>query len=87
METGLRKHNDLRDIESYIQDTSEVNWLVQYTITRELPIQVISQFLLQLFRSRIKDDDAYSVITLMQHGFRGHNFGKDNYIANERKTS
>ena len=87
MESGLRKHNDLRDIESYIEDTGEVNWLVQYAITRELPIPVISQSVMQLFRSRIKDDDAYRAIALMRHGFGGHPFGKDSYIANERKTS
>ncbi|MGD1838942.1 MAG: phosphogluconate dehydrogenase (NAD(+)-dependent, decarboxylating) [Nitrososphaeraceae archaeon] len=87
MEEGLRKNKDLRDIESHVEDTGEVNWLVQYAITRELPIPVISQSIMQLFRSRSKDDDAYRAIALMRHGFGGHPFGRDSYISKERKTS
>lgn len=87
MEEGLRKNKNLGDIESYVEDTGEVNWLVQYAITREIPIPVISQSVMQLFRSRMKDDDVYRAIALIRHGFGGHPFGRDKYIENERKTS
>ncbi len=87
MEEGLRKNKSLRDIESYVEDTGEVNWLVQYAITREIPIPVISQSVMQLFSSRVNDDDAWRAIALMRHGFGGHPFGKDKYIEDERKTS
>lgn len=87
MEEGLRKNKNLGNIESYVEDTGEVNWLVQYAITREIPIPVISQSVMQLFRSRMQDDDAYRAIALMRNGFGGHPFGRDKYIENERKTS
>jgi 6-phosphogluconate dehydrogenase len=41
MEKGLREQN-FDKIESYIEDTGEVNWLVQDVINKEIPIPVIS---------------------------------------------
>jgi len=87
MEQGLRETN-LMDIMSYIEDTGEVNWLVQDAINREIPIPVISTAITELFRSRENSDsDTYRAIALMRHGFGGHPFGKSEYIAKERKIS
>jgi 6-phosphogluconate dehydrogenase len=86
MEKGLREQN-FDGIQSYIEDTGEVNWLVQDAINKEIPIPVISQSIMELFKSRIKDSDTYKAIALMRHGFGGHPFGRDEYIAKERKNS
>ncbi|MHA2226231.1 MAG: phosphogluconate dehydrogenase (NAD(+)-dependent, decarboxylating) [Candidatus Hodarchaeales archaeon] len=86
MEQGLRETN-LTDITSYIEDTGEVNWLVQDAINREIPIPIISSATAELFRSRENSDsDTYRAIALMRHGFGGHPFGKSECIAKERKT-
>lgn len=87
MEKGMKEDGGLDRIEDYIEDTGEVNWLVQDAINKEIPIPVISQSIMELFKSRIKDNDAYRSIAVMRHGFGGHPFGKDKYISNERKTS
>jgi 6-phosphogluconate dehydrogenase len=86
MEKGLKEQN-FDDIQSYIEDTGEVNWLIQDAINKEIPIPVISQSIMELFKSRIKSSDTYRSIALMRHGFGGHPFGKDEYISKERKTS
>jgi 6-phosphogluconate dehydrogenase len=86
MEKGLLER-DFDDIPSYIEDTGEVNWLIQDALNKEIPIPVISQSVMELFKSRIKDSDTYKSIALMRHGFGGHPFGKDEYIAKERETS
>jgi 6-phosphogluconate dehydrogenase len=86
MEKGLMERN-FDDIQSYIEDTGEVNWLIQDALNKEIPIPVISQSVMELFKSRIKDSDTYKSIALMRHGFGGHPFGKDDYIAKERETS
>jgi 6-phosphogluconate dehydrogenase len=86
MEKGLREQ-DFNKIESYIEDTGEVNWLVQDALNKEIPIPIISQSVMELFKSRIKDSDTYKAIALIRHGFGGHPFGKDEYIAKERKNS
>jgi 6-phosphogluconate dehydrogenase len=86
MEKGL-KEQGLAKTESYIEDTGEVNWLVQDAINKEVPIPVISQSIMELFKSRMNESDAYKSIALMRHGFGGHPFGKDEGIIKERKTS
>lgn len=86
MEKGLREQN-FDKIESYIEDTGEVSWLVQDAINKELPIPIISQSVMELFKSRTRDSDTYKAIALMRHGFGGHPFGKDENIARERRTS
>ena len=86
MERGLREQS-IDTIESYVEDTGEVNWLVQDALNREIPIPVISHSIMELFKSREKDSDTYRAIALLRHGFGGHPFGKDEYIAKERKIS
>lgn len=86
MEKGLRERG-LAKTESYIEDTGEVNWLVQDAINKEIPIPVISQSVMELFKSRMKESNAYKSVALMRHGFGGHPFGKDDRIIEERKTS
>jgi 6-phosphogluconate dehydrogenase len=85
MEKGLREQG-LAKTESYIEDTGEVNWLVQDAINKEIPIPVISQSIMELFKSRMNETDTYKSIALMRHGFGGHPFGKDEGIIKERKT-
>jgi len=86
MEQGLRTQQ-FDDIASYIEDTGEVNWLVHDAIEKEIPIPVIALSVMELFKSREKDSDAYKAIALIRHGFGGHPFGSDEYIQKERKTS
>jgi 6-phosphogluconate dehydrogenase len=86
MEKGL-KERKLDEVESYIEDTGEVNWLVQDAINKEIPIPVISQSVMELFKSRQKESDAYRSIAIMRHGFGGHPFGRDEGIIRERATS
>jgi 6-phosphogluconate dehydrogenase len=86
MEKGLREQG-LAKTESYIEDTGEVNWLVQDAINKEIPIPVISQSIMELFKSRMNESDTYKSIALMRHDFGGHPFGKDEGIIKERKTS
>jgi 6-phosphogluconate dehydrogenase len=87
MAKGLDELDGIKDVPDYIEDTGEVNWLVQEAINKEIPIPIITQSIIELFKSRKKDSDTYRAIAIMRHGFGGHPYGKDDYIANERKTS
>jgi len=71
---------------SYVEDNGEVDWLLEDAINKEIPIPVIAQSIMELFKSRNRDSDAYKSIALMRHGFGGHPFGRDEYKAKERKT-
>lgn len=73
------------DIPSYIEDTGEVNWLVNDALHMEVPIPVIAQSVMQLLASREKDKTWAKAIAMMRHGFGGHPFGENLGIKNERQ--
>lgn len=87
MEKGLRDLKSIGEVPAYIEDTGEVNWLIQEAINKEIPIPVITQAVIELFKSRIKPDNSYRAVAIMRHGFGGHPYGENDYIANERKVS
>jgi len=87
MEKGLNEVADLSLVPDFVEDTGEVNWLVQEAIEKEIPLPVTTQAVMELFKSRRKQSDAARAIAIMRHGFGGHPYGKDDYIAKERKTS
>lgn len=87
MEKGLKEFASLREVPDYVEDTGEVNWVVEEAIEKEIPASIITQSVIELFRSRDKDSNAARAVAIMRHGFVGHPFGKDEYIAKERKIS
>jgi len=86
MEKGLRSNNP-ENIEPYIEDTGEVNWLIQDAINREIPVPVMSTAVMELFKSRDATSYSYRAISLMRRGFGGHPNGRNDYIKKERKIS
>lgn len=74
------------EIPNVVEDTGEVNWLVQEAIKGETPVPVISQSVMELFKSRGNQRHAYRAIALMRHGFGGHPFGEDDGTFEERVT-
>ena len=71
---------------AYVEDTGEVNWLVDDALHMEVPIPVITQSVVQLLTSRDKSHDAARAVAMMRHGFGGHPFGAAAGIAHERHT-
>ncbi|EMA55539.1 MULTISPECIES: NADP-dependent phosphogluconate dehydrogenase [Halococcus] len=92
MEKGLRHEDqqsdapEFEEIPHYIEDTGEVNWLVQEAFKGETPIPVISQSVMELFKSRGNQRHAPRAVALMRHGFGEHPFGEDEHIREERFT-
>ena len=92
MAKGLKKEDqfartdtpDFHDIPNYVEDTGEVNWLVDEAIKGETPAPVITQSVIELFKSRGNQRHAYRAISLMRHGFGNHPFGEDEDIRQER---
>lgn len=85
MEAAYRTEGGLDRVPPYVEDTGEVNWLVNDAIHMEVPVPVISQAVIQLFTSR--DDKKYwaRAIAMMRHGFGGHPYGADQSIVRERR--
>ena len=85
MEAAYRAEGGLEKVPAYVDDTGEVNWLVDDAIRMEVPVPVIAQSIMQLFASR--DDRKYwaRAIAMMRHGFGGHRYGSDESVERERK--
>ena len=84
MEAAYRTE-DIKKIPSYVEDTGEVNWLVNDAIRMEVPVPVIAQAVMQLFASRDDRKDWARAIAMMRHGFGGHPYGPSEPIRRERE--
>ena len=71
MDRGLREHK-LDELSSYVEDTREVKWAVEYALEKEAWIPVIAQSELALYRYRDSDSVAAKAVALLRHGFGEH---------------
>ncbi len=85
MEAAYRSEGGLQKIPPYVEDTGEVNWLVDDAMHMEVPVPVIAQSVMQLFSSRDDKKNWARAIAMMRHSFGGHLFGADAGIAHERR--
>jgi 6-phosphogluconate dehydrogenase len=86
MAQGLAERS-LESVEGYVEDTGEVNWLVELASQWEIPVPVMALSIMELFRSREMERNTYRAIAMTRHGFGGHPFGRDAHIAHERENS
>ena len=86
MEAMYRKQGGLEKTPAYVDDTGEVNWLVDDALHMEVAIPVITQSVVQLVASRDGKHDAARAIAMMRQGFGGHPYGRNAGIAHERHT-
>jgi 6-phosphogluconate dehydrogenase len=85
MEEAYRADGGTSKIPSYVDDTGEVNWLVDDALHMEVPIPVISQSVMQLFASRDDNKNWARAIAMMRHGFGGHAYGPSEAVVRERR--
>ena len=85
MEEAYRAEAGMEKIPSFVDDTGEVNWLVNDALNMEVPIPVIAQAVMQLFASRDSTKYWARAIAMMRHGFGGHAYGHDEAVVHERR--
>jgi 6-phosphogluconate dehydrogenase len=85
MEEAYREKDGLENVPAFVEDTGEVNWLVEDALAMEVPIPVIAQSVMQLFASRDDQKRWARAIAMMRHGFGGHPYGPSAPIAEERQ--
>lgn len=64
----------------YVEDTGEVNWLIEDALHMQVAIPVIALSVMQLVASRDDSKDWARAIALMRHEFGGHPFGADERV-------
>jgi hypothetical protein len=72
-------------IPAHVEDTGEVNWLVEDALQMEVAIPVIALSVMQLISSRDDRKNWARAIAQMRYEFGGHPFGADEDIAGERR--
>ena len=85
MKEMYSKEGGLNKIPSYVDDTGEVNWLLEDAIKMEVSIPIISQSIMQLFSSRDKKKNWAKAIAMMRKGFGQHAYGPSQPAQIERK--
>jgi 6-phosphogluconate dehydrogenase len=83
MEAAYRDQHGFGAVSAYVEDTGEVNWLVDDALRMEVSIPVISQSVMQLLASRDNQKNWARAIAMMRHGFGGHPFGCPGVDPNE----
>lgn len=84
LETQFRELGGTEGVPAYVEDTGEVNWLVEDALHLGVPVPVIAQSVMQLLASRDPDDTWSKAVSMMRHGFGGHPLGPDEHVAEER---
>ena len=85
MEAAYRSNGGMEKIPPFVEDTGEVNWLVNDALRMEVPVPVIAQAVMQLFASRDDQKHWARAIAMMRHGFGAHPYGPDEAIVKERR--
>jgi 6-phosphogluconate dehydrogenase len=87
MAEAYREREGMSEVPGYIEDTGEVNWLVEDAMRMEVATPVITQSVLQLFQSRDGTRDWAKAVALMRRGFGEHPLGPDASVAGSRGRS
>jgi 6-phosphogluconate dehydrogenase len=85
MEEVYRAEGGIENIPSFVDDTGEVNWLVDDALTMEVSVPVIAESVMQLIASRDSKNYSARAIAMMRHGFGGHRYGRDESVERERR--
>jgi 6-phosphogluconate dehydrogenase len=72
MRDGLQQHPDFGRLSTYVEDTGEVKWVLNWALEWDIPSPVISDSQQALMNYRDLDSPAAKAVALLRHGFGGH---------------
>jgi 6-phosphogluconate dehydrogenase len=72
MRDALHEYPDLHRLSTYVEDTGEVKWVLDWALQRDIPSLVISDSQQALMSYRDVDWPAAKAVALLRHGFGGH---------------
>jgi 6-phosphogluconate dehydrogenase len=72
MRDALRDNPDLERLSTYVEDTGEVKWVLDWALARDIPSPVISESQQALMSYRDLEWPAARAVALLRHGFGGH---------------
>jgi len=72
MRDALDEHRDLERLSTYVEDTGEVKWVLDWALDQDIPSPVISESQQALMAYRDLDWPAAKAVALLRHGYGGH---------------
>jgi 6-phosphogluconate dehydrogenase len=63
---------ELAELSTYVEDTGEVKWVLEWALDRDIPSPVISDSQQALMAYRDLDWPAAKAVALLRHGYGGH---------------
>ena len=81
---GYRANNGLGKIDSYVDDTGEVNWLIDDALHMEVAVPSISAAVFQCIASRDSKNTAFKTVAMLRNIYGGHAYGHSKVSSAER---
>ena len=72
MGAALRENPDFAQLSTYVEDTEEVKWVLNWALEQDIPTPVISDSQQALMEYRDLDWPAAKAVALLRHGYGGH---------------
>ncbi|OGT51277.1 MAG: 6-phosphogluconate dehydrogenase [Gammaproteobacteria bacterium RIFCSPHIGHO2_12_FULL_42_13] len=81
---GYKDNKGVSNINSYVDDTGEVNWLVDDAMHMEVAIPSITSAVFQCIASRDDNKYGYKTVAMLRNIYGGHAYGHSAVSAAER---
>jgi 6-phosphogluconate dehydrogenase len=72
MRDGLREHPDLGELATFVEDSGEVKWVLEWALERDIPSPVVSESQQLLMSYRDLGWPAAKAVALLRRGYGGH---------------
>jgi 6-phosphogluconate dehydrogenase len=72
MSKALREHADFSDLSTYVEDTSEVKWVLDWALEHDIPTPVVSASQTALMQYRDLDWPSAKAVALLRNQYGGH---------------
>jgi len=72
MGKALREYGDFSQLSTYVEDTGEVKWVLDWALERDIPTPVISTAQTALMQYRDLDSPTAKAVALLRHQYGGH---------------
>jgi 6-phosphogluconate dehydrogenase len=72
MRDALQQNPELERLSTYVEDTGEVKWVLEWALERDIPSPVITHSQQALMTYRDLAWPAAKAVALLRHGFGGH---------------
>src|SRR5215831_7717057 len=72
MAKALRANVDLEDLSTYVEDSGEVKWILEWALDHDIPTPVVSAAQTMLMQYRDLDSTTAKAVALLRNQFGGH---------------